>query len=142
MPIMRDVSLFAAGLTTALALIVLSGLSAQSSAQTAAAAAAPQAKPPGLQCDSKIIVTDPFKGRLAGPDLPQGLLPIDDKTRASILGSGLPCQESVNPNGVNPDAIEAAGLENLQRGFDFYSWRTFVALNSPADGGRIEKSQA
>jgi hypothetical protein len=142
MPIMRDISLFAAGLRTAVTLIVLSGLSAPASAQTAAAAAAPQAKPPGLQCDSKTIVTDPFKGRLAGPDLPQGLLPIDDKTRDSILGSGLPCQESVNPNGVNPDAIEAAGLENLQRGFDFYSWRTFVALNSPADGSRIEKSQA
>jgi hypothetical protein len=142
MPIMRDISLFAAGLRTAVTLIVLSGLSAPASAQTAAAAAAPQAKPPGLQCDSKTIVTDPFKGRLAGPDLPQGLLPIDDKTRDSILGSGLPCQESLNPNGVNPDAIEAAGLENLQRGFDFYSWRTFVALNSPADGSRIEKSQA
>jgi len=30
----------------------------------------------------------------------------------------------------------------LQRGFDFYSWRTFIALNSPADGTPIDKAQA
>ena len=30
------------------------------------------------------------------------------------------------------------GSKNLQRGFDFYSWRTFIALNSPADGSPIE----
>jgi hypothetical protein len=28
-------------------------------------------------------------------------------------------------------------LANLQRGFDFYSWLTFIALNSPADGKLI-----
>jgi hypothetical protein len=32
-------------------------------------------------------------------------------------------------------------LENLQRGFDFYSWRTFIALNSPADGTPIDQAQ-
>ena len=38
---------------------------------------------------------------------------------------------------------EKAGLENLQRGFDFYSWRTFIALNSPADAKTtIDHSQA
>ncbi|TMJ94918.1 MAG: hypothetical protein E6G77_21755 [Alphaproteobacteria bacterium] len=31
-------------------------------------------------------------------------------------------------------------LANLQRGFDFYSWLTFLALNSPADGSSIDKS--
>jgi hypothetical protein len=35
--------------------------------------------------------------------------------------------------GVSPIAgPEKEGLENLQRGFDFYSWRTFIELNSPA----------
>ena len=135
MPIMRYSRLFSVGLATALVLFALSALLGPSSAQTAAAPTpAPAKPPPGLQCNTKTIVTDPFKGQLAGPELPLKLLPIDDQTKANILGSGLPCQESVNPFKVNPDAIEASGLQNLQRGFDFYSWRTFIALNSPADG--------
>jgi len=137
---MRDTRLFVVGLTTAAALTLLPGLSAPASAQTAAVAA-PAAKPPGLQCNSKTIVTDQFKGMLAGPDLPPGVIPVDKKIRSEILGSGLPCQESVNPFKVNADAIEKSGLQNLQRGFDFYSWRTFIALNSPADGTPIENSQ-
>ena len=129
--------LLAAGFATAVGLILLSGWSASSSAQTAAAATASQAKPPGMQCNPE-VVPDPFKGRLAGPDLPVGSLPVDDKDKSNVLNSGLPCQERVTPAG-----LEAVGLENLQRGFDFYSWRTFIALNSPADEKiTIEKSQA
>jgi hypothetical protein len=104
-------------------------LSTQSQAQKTAAA---QAKPPGLQCTaaaSSNPVPDPFKDRLVG-DFPTGLLPIDDKVKDSILTSGLPCQEHLSPN----VGVETEGLENLQRGFDFYSWRTFIALNSPANG--------
>ena len=62
---------------------------------------------------------------------------MNDATRKSIFGVGLPCQESVSPRGQ-----EEVGLDNLQRGFDFYSWRTFIALNSPADGTPIEQAQA
>jgi len=80
---------------------------------------------------------DPFLGPLAGQSLPAGLLPINDATRKSIFGGGLPCQESVSPKGQ-----ETVGLDNLQRGFDFYSWRTFIALNSPVDGTPIEQAQA
>jgi hypothetical protein len=76
-------------------------------------------------------VPDPFKDSLVG-DFPINLLPIDGKVKDSILKSGLPCQEHVSPVGV-----EKEGLENLQRGFDFYSWLTFIALNSPADGTPI-----
>ena len=132
MPIMRDNRLFAAQLATALTLIVPCGLSAPASAQTAAAAGATK---PGLQCNTA-VVADPFKGKLAGPDIPAGILPVDAATKASILSSGMPCQERVSPVG-----LEGVGLENLQRGFDFYSWRTFIAMNSPADGTPIEKSQ-
>jgi hypothetical protein len=131
MPIMRDNHLLAAQFATALALIVPCGLSAPAWAQTAAAAA----KPPGLQCNTA-VVADPLKGKLAGPDIPAGILPVDAATKASILSSGMPCQERVSPVG-----LEDVGLENLQRGFDFYSWRTFIAMNSPADGTPIEKSQ-
>src|SRR6516225_5252739 len=124
--------LLAAGLATAVGLISLSVLSTLSPAQTADAATASQTKAPGLHCNGERIL-DPFKGKLAGADLPAGLLPINDKVRDSILGSGLPCQENVTPVGQ-----EDVGLDNLQRGFDFYSWRTFIALNSPTDGTPID----
>jgi len=48
----------------------------------------------------------------------------------AILTSGLPCAVTV---------IQPINLPNLQKAFDFYSWLTFVALNSPAAGGAIGK---
>jgi hypothetical protein len=54
---------------------------------------------------------------------------------ADLLASGQPCQQKVSPAGLIPDN----GLANLQRGFDFYSWLTFIAMNSPADGKVIGK---
>jgi hypothetical protein len=132
---MRCSPLLAVGLVTAAGLISLSVFSSQSPAQKAGTAVASQTKTPGLQCNGEKI-PDPFKGKLAG-DFPAGLLPIDDKVRDSILASGLPCQENVNPVGQ-----EDVGLDNLQRGFDIYSWRTFIALNSPADGTPIEHAEA
>ena len=131
---MRYSRLFAAGITTAIGLFALSGLSGPSSAQTTAAPAATsqiQPLPPSFKCNP-VAVPDPFKGKLAGPDIPPGILPVSDQDKANILNSDLPCQERVSPGPVNADAGEAEGLENLQRGFDFYSWRTFVAMNSPA----------
>ena len=125
-------------------------------AQTAAPATVAEAAAPGLQCNSAPVrkdapkladdplkgQKDPFKGSLVGLDLPPGLLPIDDADRKSIFAAdapGLdpPCQEDVSPNGQ-----EDVGLDNLQRGFDFYSWRTFLALNSPLDGTPVDQAQA
>jgi hypothetical protein len=126
---MRTTTLVLTGIATAAGLIWLSGSPVRSQAQNTTAAA--PAKAPGLQCAPAPVPTpvpDPFKARLAGV-FPTGLLPIDNKVRDSILTSGLPCQEHVSP-AVGP---EKEGLENLQRGFDFYSWRTFIAMNSPAD---------
>jgi hypothetical protein len=54
--------------------------------------------------------------------------PIDSK----LLTLGQPCQQVVSTKGLTTDA-----LANMQRGFDFYSWLTFIALNSPADGKTI-----
>ncbi|WP_079600037.1 hypothetical protein [Bradyrhizobium erythrophlei] len=137
MSTMRHSRLFAVGIATAVVLIALARLSAPSSAQTAAKPTAFQSKAPGLKCDTnpKTIATDPFKGSLVGRGVPPGIIPVNDKD--SILNSGLPCQESVSTGGQ-----ETIALDNLQRGFDFYSWRTFIALNSPADGKSIEQSQA
>src|SRR6266436_9613002 len=136
---MRYSRLFAAGLAIIVGLFELSGLSGPSSAQTAGAADASEIKPLPLRLKCKPdALPDPFKDKLAGPDLPSGIIPVGKEDRVKILNSDLPCQERVNPAG-----LEDAGLQNLQRGFDFYSWRTFVALNSPADGKTtIDRSQA
>jgi hypothetical protein len=138
-----------AGLASALGLIVLSMLSVPSLSQTAAKTpAATAAAAGGLKCTAPAPrdpsspaplngQKDPFVGPLAAPGLPAKLLPIIEATRKAIVGLGLPCQEDVNTIGQ-----EKNGLANLQRGFDFYSWRTFIALNSPADGTPVEHAQA
>ena len=124
-------------LAIAVGLIWLLMFPAQSTAQTAATPATTQV---GLQCNGTRLL-DPFNGSLAGPNLPAGLLPIDASVKDKILKSGLPCQENVS-TGAQGDltGVESVGLENLQRGFDFYSWRTFIALNSPADGTPIDSA--
>lgn len=143
--------ILALGLAIVIGLASLSALPTPSSAQNTATATTTTASAitaEGLNCTGAPVRNppasdplqgqkDPFPGQLAGPGLPAGLLPINDATQKSIFGVGLPCQESVSPSGQ-----EAVGLDNLQRGFDFYSWRTFIALNSPADGTPIEQAQA
>ncbi len=43
----------------------------------------------------------------------------------ALLTSGTPCQ---------PQFVAPFDLANLQHGFDYYSWLTFIALNAPQDG--------
>jgi hypothetical protein len=143
MSIMRHSRLFAVGIATVAVLVALSGLSGSSLAQTQPAAQPPPATPvapaltalpPVLKCNPDAL-PDSFVGKLANKILKDDEISVSDQDRSKILSSDLPCQEVARPNGImNPKGIEAAGLENLQRNFDFYSWRTFVALNSPADG--------
>jgi hypothetical protein len=143
MSIMHHSRLFAVGIATAAVIVVLSGLSGSSlaqtqpAAQTPAAAAAPQLMPlaPVLKCNPNAL-PDPFVGKLADKLLKDAEISVSDQDRIKILNSDLPCQEIARPKG-----LEAVGLENLQRNFDFYSWRTFVAMNSPA-GGKIAIDQS
>ena len=147
MTIMRDVRLFALGLTTAASLTVLTGFPAPSLAQAPAAAPPPQITPlaPKLKCNPAAFdaaFSDRFPGPMAVPGPLKGVLPLSAKDTADILNSDLPCQEKVS-TGLPSGGPEKEGLENLQRGFDFYSWRTFIALNAPADGTTtIDHSQA
>ena len=108
--------------------------SSQAQAQATPSAQAP--KPLGRPCNllSDLVPANPPSPR---PAVPARLTPVDATTKNSILNSGLPCQEIVSTEG--PDKTKTR-LENLQRGFDFYSWLTFIALNAPADGRPIDQS--
>jgi hypothetical protein len=65
------------------------------------------------------------------------LTTLDPARKKFLLTSGLPCAETVSGSGP-----AKSGLENRQRGFDFYSWLTFIALNSPAKGDSIDQSKS
>jgi hypothetical protein len=54
------------------------------------------------------------------------LATLSKAAKTKLLTSGLPCQENLGAAGTEPL------IERLQRGFDFYSWLTFIALNAPA----------
>src|SRR5262249_19379661 len=47
---------------------------------------------------------------------------LDAAGKEALLTSGLPCSEILSAPFT---------LENIQRGFDFNSWLTFIALNAP-----------
>jgi hypothetical protein len=59
--------------------------------------------------------------------------PTNTSLSADLIVPGMlpPCAPAVTDQGAFRDAID-----NLQRGFDLYSWLTFVALNSPVDGAK------
>ena len=121
---MRDSRLLGAGVVGALGLVALLSLPISSAGQTPATPTRALAPP----CNKLSDLTSPN---------PLVFTPIDASNKDKILKSGLPCAETVHvegPPGKSP-------LENLQRGFDFYSWRTLIALNSPADGSGIDQSK-
>jgi hypothetical protein len=135
-------------LVTAVGLFSLSMVSMPSFSQTAPPPPAPAATAGSLKCTAPPAQDptkpaplngqkDPFVGAFADTKPPPKLPPDSEVTLKSIIDLGLPCQEDVNTVGQ-----EKIGLDNLQRGFDFYSWRTFIVLNSPADGTPVEKAQA
>jgi hypothetical protein len=130
---------FIVGLTTGLSLAGVLGMSAPSSAQTPTRTHTQVA---GIGECSTLI--DPFASELGPFALslakPASPLPdaIDPAIKAKIIASGLPCQDSLRPAGPEP-----SGLEDLQHGFDFFSWLSFIAWNSPTDPAvAIDHSQA
>ena len=94
----------------------------------ASAAQTPAVKPLAPPCNT---LSD-----LVPTNSPQ-LTPIDEANKDKLLTSGLPCAETVH--GEGPPG--KSRLENFQRGFDFYSWLTFIALNAPADDSEIKNSR-
>jgi hypothetical protein len=94
----------------------------------ASAAQTPSVKPLAPPCNTLSDLV-PNKG--------SELTPIDEANKDKLLTSGLPCAETVHPEGPPGKSR----LENFQRGFDFYSWLTFIALNAPADDSEIKNSR-
>ena len=116
---MRTKLSLALGATGIFAIIGLLGWTASAQAPASATAS--------LACDDD---PPPDTNQTTAPPTPT---PIN----AALLTRGLPCAEKVNTRGLFGDD----GLANLQRGFDFYSWLTFLALNAPADGSRIDQAK-
>jgi hypothetical protein len=81
--------------------------------------------PPFANCNTTPDTNQPAMPRLATP------------VTTELLKKGQPCQQTVSTRGLIPDDVPGRELSNRQRGFDFYSWLTFVAMNSPADGKPI-----
>src|SRR5438067_8028836 len=92
----------------------------------AQAPAAKDINPPVANCpNSEDTVQDPSQ---ADPKKR-----IARKIGPELLTTGLPCAQTASGLGLLIDNA----LANRQRSFDFYSWLTFIALNSPADGQTI-----
>jgi hypothetical protein len=83
--------------------------------------------PPVANCN---LTPDTNQAKVAPPGTPTAT-----EITAALLTSGQPCQQVVSTRGLFGDN----SLANRQRGFDFYSWLTFIAMNSPADGSPIGK---
>jgi hypothetical protein len=113
------------GLINILGLVALAGWSQPSSAQSPPSAKTTQSVP---QCNllHDLVPSDPANPLSSDPTK---LTPVDATTKDKILTSGLPCAEIQTDKGPDPAKTP---IENRQRGFDFFSWLTFIAMNAPA----------
>jgi hypothetical protein len=118
----RSFRLLAVAIGGVLAVVGLLSWSAM--AQAPAAASAPQDgdNPPVLNCN---VTPDTNQASVPPPGKP-----VATPIVSGLLTSGQPCQQVTSTRGLFGDDQ----LANQHRGFDFYSWLTFIALNSPADG--------
>src|SRR5262249_11568157 len=121
------------GRSLKLALINILGLIALAGWSMPLLAQAPHGSPPAPAGD----INPPVANCNVTPDtIPDPAQPgkrIAKPITGELLASGQPCQQVVNTQGL----LDGNPLGNLQRGFDFYSWLTFIAMNSPADGKTI-----
>jgi hypothetical protein len=101
----------AVGVIGALAIVGLFGWTASALAPAPAAAT--------LACDDDPPGHRPTKESESPSGAESMATPID----GTLLNRRLPCAENVSLLGLSDD-----GLANPQRGFDFYSWLTFLAL--------------
>ena len=75
---------------------------------------------PVLDCpNAELVSIDTLSANM--PDITQGI-------------RGLPCKAKIEKDKPRDTSEADATKIKLQDGFDYYSWLTFIALNSPADG--------
>lgn len=129
---MRHLRSLAVGFTGALGVAGLLALSALAQAPPKLAPKSPPAtapaKPSAAMSCSGSPPPDSNRAQVQAPAIPEATA-----IEPSLLKAGIPCAENVSLRGPFGDNE----LANLQRGFDFYSWLTFIGLNSPASGGSI-----
>lgn len=90
--------------------------------------------PAGTSSEPADKVNPPASNCNVTPDTDRAKTPaVATPITPDLLTSGQPCQQNVNPKGLVTSG-PGPEMANLQRGFDFYSWLTFIAMNSPADG--------
>jgi hypothetical protein len=95
----------------ALAVALLAGLLACASSPTSDDDAAPQPTP------SPAPAPPPINPTVSDCNI----TPPNTAVTSALLTSGLPCQ---------PQFVPPFDLDNLQHGFDYYSWLSFIALNA------------
>jgi hypothetical protein len=122
------------GTTHSLAVGVIGILGLVGSLGWIASAQAPAPTPATLACDDD---PSPDTNQPRNPNLPPVPNPMATPIDGSLLNKRLPCAENVSTLGL----FGNDSLANLQRGFDFYSWLTFLALNAPADGSPIDRAE-
>jgi hypothetical protein len=108
-------------LLATLILATFAGCASKEPADDSAAAAAPVAKAAVVPTTPPPPQSPPINPvinncNVTTPDTP---------VTPALLTSGTPCQ---------PQFVPPFDLDNLQHGFDYYSWLTFIALNAPEDG--------
>ena len=122
------------GTTHSLAVGVIGILGLVGSLGWIASAQAPAPTPATLACDDD---PSPDTNQPRNPNLPPVPNPMATPIDGSLLNKRLPCAENVSTLGL----FGNDSLANLQRGFDFYSWLAFLALNAPADGSPIDRTE-
>src|SRR5262245_2649175 len=113
---LRKPLLAALGLGVLAACTVMSQKSSEPDSAAMEAAPPPPAAPGPPPSPSRPINPTVDNCNITKPDTP---------ITAALLTSGLPCM---------PQFVPPFDLDNLQHGFDYYSWLTFISLNAPADG--------
>lgn len=128
---MRNRRSLAAGLTNIFIFVALSASPVFAQATNPAGSPPPpDINPAVTTCEHAIADTD--QASVTPPAKPTAT-----RISQALLTSGQPCEPLTSTKGLFGDNE----LANRQRGFDFYSWLTFIAMNSPTDGSPIGKGK-
>ncbi len=102
--------------------LILSGLAGCADRPASGDAAAPKSRAKTLAVTAPAIpVSESIDPSISNCNV----TPPNTPVTTALLTSGTPCQ---------PTLVAPFDLDNLQHGFDYYSWLTFIALNAPSEG--------